>query len=160
MTRIDFKMPVLFVDDIDRSRNFYSRVLGLVVENDFGENISFIDSISLWDKDKAKDIIFSGKGKFHGNYGKEIVELYFEADDIEKVSESVKKHNVKEIHGLREEPWGQRVLRFYDPDDFIIEIAEPMGSVVARLNSKGHDIEYIQKKTQLDIEIVKSILGI
>jgi uncharacterized membrane protein (UPF0127 family) len=33
---------------------------------------------------------------------------------------------VKFIHELREQPWKQKIIRIYDPDNNILEIGEPM----------------------------------
>jgi hypothetical protein len=38
---------------------------------------------------------------------------------------------VEYVHPLREQPWRQRVVRFYDPDHHIIEVGE---SFLASLN--------------------------
>ncbi|MBD3227874.1 MAG: hypothetical protein GF329_06770 [Candidatus Lokiarchaeota archaeon] len=58
MHKIKFSMPVILVNDISLSKKFYQDLLSLEIENDFGENIVFKDSISLWNKRQAREIIF------------------------------------------------------------------------------------------------------
>ena len=41
------------------------------------------------------------------------------------------------FHKLIEHPWGQRVIRFYDPDGYIIEAAEKPDDVIARFVTQG-----------------------
>ncbi|MBK5133857.1 lactoylglutation lyase [Candidatus Bathyarchaeota archaeon] len=66
-----------------------------------------------------------------------------------------KKEDIKIIHDIREQPWGQRVFRIYDPDNHIIEFTESMTSVVLRLHSKGIKTEEISKKTMMPPEFIK-----
>lgn len=159
MDFLEFKMPVIFVDDIRRSKAFYEEILGLEIEHDFGENVSFKRSISLWEKDKAQKIIFDKVKQGIVPKDKDVMELYFEIKDIIKILQEVNKKNIKKIHGLKEEPWGQRVFRILDPDGFIIEIAEPMEEVVKRFHRDGYSADDISTKTQLDRETVKNMIS-
>ena len=45
------------------------------------------------------------------------------------------------------------------PDQFIVEVAEPMDAVVRRLQKAGHSEEGIVLKTTMPAEIVRAILG-
>ena len=56
-------------------------------------------------------------------------ELYFEDDEIEKTEKIIEDNNFEFIHKIVEQPWKQRVLRFYDYDFNIIEIGEPLEHV-------------------------------
>lgn len=154
-----FEMPVLTVSDIGRSREFYQKVLGLEVEFDFGENISFRDSISLWDRERASEIVFGERGRFEPYNGAKPVELYFETDDLESVSSMLAKLDVELIHPLREEPWGQRNIRFFDPDRYVIEVGEPIENVVIRMDQEGLDHNEISVRSQMPIELVGEILS-
>lgn len=66
--------------------------------------------------------------------------------------------SIRYVHELKEQPWGQRVIRLYDPDMHIIEIGEPMQSVVKRLLSKGLSVEETVKKTLMPEEFVKQFI--
>ena len=39
--------------------------------------------------------------------------------------------------GVKEHSWGQRVVRFYDPDGHLIEVGESMRQVVHRFLAQG-----------------------
>ena len=42
------------------------------------------------------------------------------------MEELLKKENIRFIHYINKQEWGQKVLRCYDPDMHIIEIGEPL----------------------------------
>jgi catechol 2,3-dioxygenase-like lactoylglutathione lyase family enzyme len=43
-----FHSIVLFVKDIDRSKKFYTEVLGQEIDYDFGNNVALKNGITLW----------------------------------------------------------------------------------------------------------------
>jgi len=49
-------------------------------------------------------------------------------------------------------------VRFYDLDDNIIEVGEPMPAVIFRFAQQGLTAEQIAAKTSMPLEIVKQIL--
>ncbi|MFR5683907.1 MAG: VOC family protein, partial [Clostridia bacterium] len=60
-----FKNPLLVVKDIEKSKKFYQKVLGLHVIMDFGANITLTGGISLqteetWREFIGKDIQYNG----------------------------------------------------------------------------------------------------
>ncbi|MCW3996987.1 MAG: VOC family protein [Candidatus Bathyarchaeota archaeon] len=119
---------VFLVNDIEKSKYFYTDVLGQKVVMDFGRNVGFEGGLSIWEKEYALNLIFQGKAsdvKVDGNN----FELYFESDDLDALFNRL-EGNINLIHSIIEHPWGQRAFRVYDPDDHIIEFAESMTSVV------------------------------
>jgi catechol 2,3-dioxygenase-like lactoylglutathione lyase family enzyme len=54
--------------------------------------------------------------------------LYFEESDIEGFVEKLEKlyPNTVYVNRLMEHSWGQKVIRFYDPDGNLIEVGTPM----------------------------------
>ena len=66
--------------------------------------------------------------------GREIVpennagELYFEERDIEAFAERLEKlyPDTKYVNRLMTHSWGQKVIRFYDPDGNLIEVGTPI----------------------------------
>lgn len=158
MASIKYLMPVILVEDIAISKQFYQDIFSLEIENDFGENIVFKEAFSIWQKKRAEEIIFKSKRKIKAKEIKS-TELYFESDDIEEIWEKIKEKAVELIHGLKEEPWGQKTIRFFDPDMYIIEVAEPMEQVILRLGKQGLSEVKISNKTQMPIEIVKQIIN-
>jgi len=55
---------VFFVEDIQKSKHFYSEVLGQKIVADFGRNVGFEGGLSIWEKDYALNVIFEDKSKF------------------------------------------------------------------------------------------------
>ena len=55
-------------------------------------------------------------------------ELYFEEADIEGFIEKLENYypEVKYVNRLMTHSWGQKVIRFYDPDGNLIEVGTPM----------------------------------
>ena len=85
-------------------------------------------------------------------------ELYFEYDDVEQIVEKLKAEKVEFVHELREQPWKQLVVRFYDPDKNIIEIGETIEYLAFRLYRQGNSIDDISKMTGLNSEFVEKII--
>jgi hypothetical protein len=81
-------------------------------------------------------------------------ELYFEYDDIENFSKKLKSRNVEFVHDVREQPWRQKVVRFYDPDKNIIEVGESLEFLSFRLSMEGKTIEEISKITSLPASFI------
>ncbi len=48
--QITFKSPVLLVENVQKSNEFYCNILQQEVESDFGENIGFKSGLALWEK--------------------------------------------------------------------------------------------------------------
>jgi catechol 2,3-dioxygenase-like lactoylglutathione lyase family enzyme/GNAT superfamily N-acetyltransferase len=128
-----FICPLLTVTDITQSRQFYEKILGQKVRYDFGESITFHGDFAIHLRSHYKNLIdnrevTSGENNF---------ELYFESDEIESISANLKKAGIRFVHELREQPWRQKVVRFYDPDNNIIEIGETLEHLSFRLNQEG-----------------------
>lgn len=147
---------VLFVSDIERSKQFYRDLLGLEIGMDIGINVGFTNGLGLWQKDFALNVIH-GKKTFpvKGND----IEVYFETGSIDKVWEAVCSQGVEIIHEPREQPWGQKVFRVYDPDRFIVEFGEPMPTAILRMHCEGMTEEEIAKKTTMPAEVVRRVLA-
>ena len=160
MTSDRFIMPVLFVGDINKSKAFYQQVFSLEIKHDFGENIVFEQNLSLWDEKRANQIIYQKELQSLDLHSKKHVELYFETTDIYETWKKIMSLDVEIIHELKEESWGQRTIRMYDPDNYIIEVAEPMEMVIKRLHETTKmSVDEISRKTQLPIESVREILS-
>ncbi len=124
---------------------------------DFGRNVGFEGGLAIWERVYALNLIF--QEKTHDiKVGTNNAEIYFEYDDLDDLFERLMEEDVKVIHSIREQPWGQRVFRIYDPDNHIIEFAESMASVVKRLDVRGFSLEEIAKKSEMPLEFIKMIL--
>jgi catechol 2,3-dioxygenase-like lactoylglutathione lyase family enzyme len=150
-----FIAPLLVVSDIQRSKEFYEGLLNQTVKFDFGENVTFQGDFAIHLQSHYQELIGDKEVKQGGNN----FELYFEYDDVEKIVERLKEHNVQFVHELREQPWRQKVVRFYDPDKHIIEIGESMEYLSYRLNQEGLSLEEISKITYMPVEFIKESIS-
>lgn len=143
------------VRDIAVAKDFYVRVLKQKVEIDFGVNVGFEGGFALHEREHFRALIGDRDIAVGGNCG----ELYFEEEDLERIEAELKKEKVEFIHGLREQAWRQRVLRFYDPDRHIVEIGEPMDLLCSRLAKEGLGAAEIGRATGLAADFVERALN-
>jgi catechol 2,3-dioxygenase-like lactoylglutathione lyase family enzyme len=154
---ISFQSSVILVKDIQASRQFYEGLLGQKVLMDHGPNVGFAGGFAIWQIDHAWQIIGHKPTVEPGPLGRSNLELYFESEDVETVAARLIEGGVPEVHPLREQPWGQRVVRFYDPDGHIIEIGEPMPAVIRRFLGQGLAAAEVAQQLSMPLEVVQQI---
>jgi catechol 2,3-dioxygenase-like lactoylglutathione lyase family enzyme len=206
---LKFICPLIVVEDIARSRQFYEQLLEQKVKFDFGQNVTFAGDFAIHEQTHFQSLLgdasqFAVMHKTHngevsvhegpaalapprasldgaplpssaspcGHRGPcsvsidgELIcrerlhgELYFETESIETVFQRVQQAGVKFVHVLREQPWGQRVMRLYDPDGHVIEVGEPMEAVVWRFHKQGLAIDGIVTKCSMPQEFVEHVI--
>lgn len=151
---LKFVCPLIVVGDIAVSRRFYEGLLGLRVTADFGANVTFENGFAIHQREHYQSLLGDPADYpvvTKSNNG----ELYFETGDIEATCRRLREAGVEFIHAVREEPWGQRVMRLYDPDGHIVEIGEPLEATVLRLHGQGMNVESICRKTGMSRESVE-----
>ena len=117
------KNVLIVVQDVEQSRRFYRDLFGLDLVLDNDGNMILTDGLVLQDKEIWKKFL-----------GKDIIpesnscELYFEEADIEGFVERLEAYypEVRYVNRLMTHSWGQKVVRFYDPDGNLIEVGTPM----------------------------------
>lgn len=62
---------------------------------------------------------------------------------------------VRCVHGMGRAALGARAIRLYDPDIHIIEVGEPMESVVKKPLERGLSVEDTAKHTPMREEFVR-----
>ena len=146
------------VEDIEVSRDFYKNVLNQIIKYDFGENITFEGDFAIHEASHFANLITIETNEIKKQTNNS--ELYFEEENIEEFVKKLEssRYEISYLHKLLEQPWGQRVIRFYDPDMHIIEVGESMISVVRRFIDSGLSIEETSNATQHPIEFVKMCL--
>jgi catechol 2,3-dioxygenase-like lactoylglutathione lyase family enzyme len=150
---------LIAVEDMAASRNFYEQLLGQKVKYDFGQNVAFEGDFSIHLKSHFQTLLGDAvRFPVMDSAKKNVGELYFESDDIESVFRNLKKARVEFIHEIQEQPWGQRVMRLYDPDGFIVEIGESMEAVVRRFYDQGFSVEQVSAKSSMPLEFVKQVI--
>ena len=117
------KNILIVVKDIEKSIAFYKDLFGLQVILDNDGNVIMTEGLVLqdkavWEKFIEKDIIFNNNA----------TELYFEERDIEGFVKKLEAYPepIVYVNALMEHSWGQKVVRFYDPDGNLIEVGTPM----------------------------------
>lgn len=144
---IVFQSSVIFVKDIKTSRRFYEDLMGQKIAFDFGENVSFAGGFAIHEADHISQIMFGRPARDVEHLGCENFELYFETDDLDAVLQRLSDAGVQFVHSVREQPWGQRVFRCYDPDVHIVEIGEPMQAVIRRFLAQGMSEEETARRS-------------
>ena len=150
-----FKNPLLVVTDMERSVQFYKQVLGLHKIMDFGANVTLTGGIALQTLDTWRGFIGTDQVKFGSNDA----ELYFEEDHFDEFIESLRKQKVVLVHPVKEHAWGQRVVRFYDPDRHMIEVGENMEAVCRRFLDGGMTPEEATERMNVPLKFVRACMG-
>lgn len=150
-----FGSPMLVVTDMDKSVAFYKSVLGLDVILDFGANKTLTGGLALQTADSFKEFIGSEAISFGGNNA----EMYFEEDDFDYFAEKLSSFGVEYVHPVKEHSWGQRVVRFYDPDRHIIEVGENMVVVCKRFLDSGMTSEQVAERMDVPLDYVTDCIS-
>lgn len=115
---------IILVENIEISKSFYTKVMGLEILHDwdnmviFKERFSIHKADALLPKNETEKLISGGK------QGRGNVVVYFETDQLEKTYTAMLDNQVPIIHGIIKLPW-QKIFRVFDPDGHIIEIGNP-----------------------------------
>lgn len=116
------KNTLIVVKDIEKSKNFYRELFGLIPIADHDGNVILTEGLvlqdaAIWKDFLAHDIIT------HNN----ATELYFEEANLESFIKKLDDHKepIQYVNRLMEHSWGQKVVRFYDLDGNLIEVGTP-----------------------------------
>ncbi|NMB93029.1 MAG: glyoxalase, partial [Flexilinea flocculi] len=85
-------------------------------------------------------------------------ELYFEEQDMDSFLKKLEETAVAYVHQPLEHPWGQRTVRFYDPDQHIIEVGEEIRGVVKRFLNRGMSVEQVAAYMDVPVCYVQDCL--
>ena len=149
-----YKGTLIAVKNMDESKKFYHDILGMNVVADFGANVQmdnglFLQTLDTWSKFiNSKDICLNNNAS----------ELYFEEADIDEFLEKLKAVYIEYVHEPLEHSWGQRAVRFYDPDHHIIEVAEDIVMVVKRFLNSGLSEEQVAVRMDVPVDYVKECM--
>jgi catechol 2,3-dioxygenase-like lactoylglutathione lyase family enzyme len=156
---VNFHSSVVFCNDLQKQREFYEKFLGQNVKQDLGGCVVFQNGFTLWQLDE-KYPISRELGYTYEAIGNRNLELCFETEAIEDAVEKVLLSDMRILHNLEEEEWGQYTIRFYDPEGNLLEIGESMRAMVKRMQQSGMDTKAIAQKTGLKINMVENLLEI
>ena len=117
------KNVLIVVKDIEKARRFYHDLFGLELVLDNDGNMILTEGLALQEEKYWKEFL-----------GREVVpennssELYFEEADLEGFVNKLEDYypEVRYVNRLMTHSWGQKVIRFYDPDGNLIEVGTPV----------------------------------
>ncbi|MFP4025190.1 MAG: VOC family protein [Thiohalospira sp.] len=152
---ISFHSTVIFIKDIEVSKKFYCDILKQEVKDDFGAVITLKNGLSLWQIPKGHKL---EKEFYSSNKGNHSMEICFESENFDEITNLFQSKKIQQLHNVIEEPWGQRTIRFFDPDKNLIEIGETLSVFIKRLKNKGLSINEINKKTGVPVDKIKKLI--
>lgn len=117
------KNILIVVNDMERSIKFYRELFGLQVILDQDGNVIMTEGLVLQDAKIWRNFI--QKDPAPKNH---MAELYFEESDIEGFAKKLEasEFQIEYVNQMMEHSWGQKVIRFYDPDGNLIEVGTPV----------------------------------
>ena len=147
---------LISVADINAAKKFYEDLFGLEVFQDYGRNIAFTCGLALqqdfdWFMNLPKEKVLKKSNN---------TEIVFEEQDFDGFLNKLKAYSDIEYLGeVIEHSWGQRVIRFYDLDEHLIEVGEDMQMVVKRFLASGMTMEEVSSKMDVSIEDLTKLLN-
>lgn len=154
---MELKSPLFAVRDKAVSLKFYKEVLGLEVVSDFGANVVLTGGLALQTLESWAS--FLDKAPEEITFGGNDAEVYFETEDFDEFLRELKELPAVElVRPPLEHRWGQRVVRLYDPDRHILEVAERLAEVCKRFRDGGLNEEGIARRMDIPVELVRSCL--
>lgn len=121
---------------------------------DFGTNKTLTGRLALQTVETYKEFISASEITFGGNN----FEIYFEEDNFDKFIDKLKECDIEYVHPVIEHSWGQRVVRFYDPDKYIIEVGENLKVVCKRFLNSGMTLEQVAERMNVPMKFVNACL--
>ncbi|MSA70374.1 VOC family protein [Holdemania massiliensis] len=148
------KNTMLVVKDLKRSEVFYKEVLGLRALVDLEIHAVLSGGLALQTEESWKQ--FAGVEVV---YEANAMELYFEEDQFDAFAAKLDAlTSVRIITQVEQQSWGQRIVRFCDPDGHLIEVGEAMKAVCQRFANQGMTIEAIAERMNVPVKAVKAYL--
>lgn len=117
------KNVLIVVEDVERSKKFYKDLFGLNVVFDNNENVILTEGLVLQEKQ-----IWETSLECEAIPQNNSCELYFEENNIEEFAEKLDAYKmpITYVNRLTQQPWGKKIIRFYDPDGHMIEVGTAM----------------------------------
>ncbi len=156
--KLKYHSTVIFCNDLMKQREFYENFLGQKIIQDLGGCLVFENGFTLWKLDK-KYPVSKELGYTYEPLGNRNLEICFETDSFSDVVEMVVVSDLRMLHNVTEEVWGQYTIRFYDPEGNLIEIGETLRSMVIRMHTGGMSAREIKKKSGLEQSFIEEILA-
>ena len=118
-----FKGTLIAVKDCGKALRFYRDLFGLELIRDNDGNMEltgglYLQEAGYWETFLQRSVTSRSNS----------TELYFEEADIDAFAEKLQRlyPDTEYVNRLMTHSWGQRVIRFYDPDGNLIEVGTPV----------------------------------
>ena len=118
---------ILFVEDLQRSKAFYHEMLGLDVEFEDDESVSFkVEGLAfiVLQVDRAR-VQLQGEPTATPRAGATAFLTTF-SDDVDALHARLVERRIHFFQTPTDQPWGMRTADFKDPDGHVWEIAQPI----------------------------------
>ena len=116
----------LIVRDIDENRNLYIDTLGIKFNEEEGGylhtgELEGSKAFALWPLTQAAQSCF-GSDRWPGNLPVPQSWFEFDVEDLVSATLEMKNRGYRLLVENREEPWGQKVTRFLDPNGVLVAL--------------------------------------
>ena len=120
---MEFKGTLIVVKDCNKALKFYQDMFGFALIRDNDGNLELSGNLVLqeekyWERFTGRRVIPQSNQ----------TELYFEEPEIDSFVKKLETlyPDTEYVNHLMTHSWGQRVVRFYDPDGNLIEVGTPV----------------------------------
>ena len=148
-----YMCTLLAVQDMEKAKDFYQRVMGMKITCDLGANVTLDEIIALQSMKSWQKFIETDQVQLKNN----AAEVYFEEWEMDEFISRLEKEEIQYVHPLKMHSWGQRAVRFYDPDGHIIEVGEAMPAVTQRFLDQGLTMEETARRMDMPLEAIKEM---
>lgn len=117
--------PVLFVEDLARSKAFYTDVLGLSLafEDDSSAGMTIGElMVLLVTVDSGVELLEEHVGTPRGLRPTNVFNLF--VDDVDRWYSRLSDRGVEFLVAPMDRPWGRRTAHLRDPDGFVWELSQ------------------------------------
>lgn len=149
---------LLVVKDVQASKRFYEDLLQVTTVYELDAYIVFREGFCVQQEEMWLRCLGVPVGAPH--YGHHSGELFFEEDELDAFVARLEAFpGIRILSSLVECPWGQRVVRFYDPDNHVVEVGESMKLVVTRFLRQGLSVEEAARRSLFPVPFVEACMA-
>lgn len=121
--KLVMKYVILYVNDFEKTMDFYSGILGLPVKMQQGTYVEFDTGVTTLSINTRKDVKELTNLNVHeGSASTQTFEVGFVVEDVVSTIETLRQQGVTILKEPVTKPWGQTVAYVADPDGHYIEI--------------------------------------
>lgn len=145
---------LLVVKNAQQSKTFYQDLFGCTVNFELEDYVVFEGNLMLQQEDTWLGFIKRPASDLA--YKHHTTEIYFGVDDLDGfMKRLIENYRDQIVNPVTEYEWGQRSMRFYDPDGHLIEVGENMDVVVKRYLNSGMTIEEASERSMFPVDFVR-----